>query len=240
MSWQAEAPAPGVCTFSGQVAYSDVLAPRRISESRLWVLVGQVVNLRRIGNPPAALGRAAATFGGTPAPFVACRYAEQVVNLRPIGNRPLDFREILSAIYPLSFRDHFPSPPAAPLSFRGPGHLCHMAPAWQPPAESLLSLVNRLWTSLPRHGPYTRLRMHRPAFLTHNRTRQDGDGCHLLSGSRELSPPRICRHAEPRSSPDDSTGGSFPGDAISQKVHCPGGQPNARAHWPALLAGREQ
>src|ERR1019366_8003827 len=182
MSWQAEAPSPGVCTFSGQVAYSDVLAPRRISESRLWVLVGQVVNLR------------------------------------PIGNRPLDFREILSAISPLSFRDHFPSPPAAPLSFRGPGHLCHMAPAWQPPAESLLSLVNRLWTSLPR---------------------QERDGCHLLSGSRELSPPRICRHAEPRSSPDDSTGGSFPGDAISQKVHCPGGQPNARAHWPALLAGRE-
>src|ERR1039458_4847453 len=63
--------------------HSFLRAPRRISESRLWVLVGQVVNLRRIGNPPAVLGRAATTFGGTPAPFAACRYVGQAGSLMP-------------------------------------------------------------------------------------------------------------------------------------------------------------
>src|ERR1039458_1578742 len=62
-----------------------------------------LINPRRIGNPPAALGRAAATFGESPASFAACRYVGQVVNLRggwvpppvgckrgsgPIDNRP--------------------------------------------------------------------------------------------------------------------------------------------------------
>src|SRR5262245_2233204 len=44
-----------------------------------------------------------------------------------------------------------------------------------------------------------------------------------------------CRDAKSRSSPDDSSGSSFQGDAIAQKIHCPGnrmlgltGQP----FWP--------
>src|ERR1035437_7252049 len=71
----------GLCTTIHQF----LRAPRRISESRLWVLVGQVVRgalwVRRIVNPPAALGRAAATFGES-SPFAACRYAGQVADLR--------------------------------------------------------------------------------------------------------------------------------------------------------------
>src|ERR1039457_7388330 len=48
-------------------------------------VVGQVVNLRRIGNPPAALGRAAATFGesvstvcGLPLCGAACQAARDL------------------------------------------------------------------------------------------------------------------------------------------------------------------
>jgi hypothetical protein len=37
---------------------------------------------------------------------------------------------------------------------------------------------------------------------------------------QELKTHCVCRYAEPRSSPDDSTGGSFPGDAIAQEIHC--------------------
>jgi hypothetical protein len=44
--------------------------------------VGQVVNLRAIGNRPAA------STHECRGPFAACRYVGQVVNLRPIGNRP--------------------------------------------------------------------------------------------------------------------------------------------------------
>jgi len=47
--------------------------------------VGQVGNLRRIGNPPAG---ATHNSGDTPSLFAACRYAGQVANLRPIVNRP--------------------------------------------------------------------------------------------------------------------------------------------------------
>jgi len=39
--------------------------------------VGQVFNLRRIVNPPAALGRARHDRGESPAPVAACRYAGQ-------------------------------------------------------------------------------------------------------------------------------------------------------------------
>src|SRR5450759_2760734 len=71
----------GLCTTIHQF----LRAPRRISESKLRVLVGQVVRgtlwVRRIVNPPAALGRAAATFGES-SPFAACRYAGQVADLR--------------------------------------------------------------------------------------------------------------------------------------------------------------
>jgi hypothetical protein len=71
-------------------------APRRI--------VGQIGNLRRIVNPPAALGRARRDRGESPTPFAACRYAGQDEILRggwlpppfslhtrsigPIANRP--------------------------------------------------------------------------------------------------------------------------------------------------------
>src|ERR1019366_1626642 len=103
-----------------------------------------------------------------------------------------------------------------------PGYLLHMAPAWQPPTESQLSLGNRFRTSIPGQGPCTRHRLYRPALPAHARDREDGDGCHSLSGPTDLSAPFVCRYAEPRSSPDDSTGGSFQGDAIAQKIHCQG------------------
>jgi hypothetical protein len=47
--------------------------------------VGQVGNLRPIGNRPACSAR---NSGPTPAQFAACRYVGQVGNLRPIVNRP--------------------------------------------------------------------------------------------------------------------------------------------------------
>jgi len=50
--------------------------------------VGQVFNLRRIVNPPAALGRARHGLGESPPLFAACRYAGQLGKLRPIGNLP--------------------------------------------------------------------------------------------------------------------------------------------------------
>ena len=55
-------------------------APRR--------MVGQVFNLRRIVNPPAALGRARHDRGESPTPFAARRYAGQIGNLRRLGNPP--------------------------------------------------------------------------------------------------------------------------------------------------------
>src|ERR1017187_1337204 len=49
---------------------------------------GRLFNLRRIVNPPAALGRAAATLPEPPSPFAACRYAGQLGNLRRVGTPP--------------------------------------------------------------------------------------------------------------------------------------------------------
>jgi len=46
----------------------------------LPAFVGQVVNLRRIGNPLAGSGCTAATFEDAPAPFANFRYAEYLVN----------------------------------------------------------------------------------------------------------------------------------------------------------------
>jgi hypothetical protein len=56
-------------------------APRRI--------VGQVFNLRRIVNPPAALVRARHGLGESPTPFGACRYAGQDGILRATQRVPL-------------------------------------------------------------------------------------------------------------------------------------------------------
>ena len=50
--------------------------------------MGQIVNLRRIVNPPAALGRARRDHGESPTLFATCRYVGQIVNLRPSGTRP--------------------------------------------------------------------------------------------------------------------------------------------------------
>jgi hypothetical protein len=41
--------------------------------------VGQVFNLRRIVNPPAALVRARHGLGESPTPFAACRYVGQAI-----------------------------------------------------------------------------------------------------------------------------------------------------------------
>jgi hypothetical protein len=55
-------------------------APRRI--------VGQVFNLRRIVNPPAAIGRALHGCGESPTPIAACRYAGQDGILRATQRVP--------------------------------------------------------------------------------------------------------------------------------------------------------
>jgi hypothetical protein len=56
-------------------------APRRIP-------VGQVVNLRRIVNPPASLGRARRDHGESPTPFAALPLCGQAGSLRRVGNPP--------------------------------------------------------------------------------------------------------------------------------------------------------
>src|ERR1017187_4719788 len=97
----------------------------------------------------------------------------------------LTFVRIFLADTHIYFRDHRPHPPTATLSFCRPSYLPNMAPAWQPPAESKLSLANRFRTSIPGHGPFTRQHVHRTALPAHARGRQYGDGCHSLSGSTD-------------------------------------------------------
>jgi hypothetical protein len=52
--------------------------------------VGQIGNLRRIVNPPAALGRARRDRGESPTPFAACRYAGQDGILRRVYQQAYD------------------------------------------------------------------------------------------------------------------------------------------------------
>src|SRR5439155_5774909 len=59
--------------------------------------------------------------------------------------------------------DHLPFSTVAPLAFRRPADLSHLAPAWQPSSRSRLPGGHQPGTGLCRHGPPARYRLHRPA-----------------------------------------------------------------------------